>query len=378
MFDNIKRLINKSEELGIPAMDISVFYDGKEVFRELRGVMDESNSPLTEKTLFNIYSCSKFITCTLALSLLEEGKFSLDDDVADYISAFGDMRVKKCGTLVRAEKRLKLFHLFTMTGGLCYDAYDPQVLRGIEETEGLCPTVKMMDYIAKMPLEFEPGEDWKYSFSHDVIAAIVEIVSGKRFGDFAKERIFSPLGMNNTTFSLPDERLPEVCTQYLYNKDKCEYVNIGKKIRSYKLGSLYESGGAGCVSTVNDYIRFLEAVRTYKIISKDTVDKMKTDYLKDSQRPSCWVSKGYGYGLGVRTPDSTKRRTDFGWNGAAGAFGAVDVQNKISLYYSQAVLASPARPLQADYIEAAKLDLGFSAYEEEMWKESVNPLAGIY
>ena len=130
--------------------------------------------------------------------------------------------------------------------------------------------------------------------------------------------------------------------------------------------------------TVNDYIKFLEGIRLGKVISMDTIEKMTVDYLTDAQRPACWVEKGYGYGLGIRTPDATGRRTDFGWNGAAGAFGAVDIKNEITLYYSQAVLSSPARPLQGGYIEAAKLDLGMPAYEDAIWNPKSNPLAGIY
>jgi len=378
MFENVKKLLDKSEELGIPAMDLVIYQGGKQVFRETRGVSDEYGAPLTERTLFDIYSCSKFITCTAAMMLLEDKKISLNDDVADYISAFGDMKVKKNGGIFKAENKIKLFHLFTMTGGLSYDVASKHIARGKSETEGKCPTVKMMDYIAAMPLEFEPGENWRYSFSHDVLAAIVEIVSGRKFGEYVKEKIFDPLGMTDTTYNLPDSKLCDVCTQYLYNKEKREYQNIGKRIRNYKLGEEYESGGAGAVSTVNDYIKFLEGVRLGKLISFDAIAEMKLDRLTDAQRHACWVEKGYGYGLGVRTPDASCKRTDFGWNGAAGAFGAVDIQNEITLYYSQAVLTSPARPLQGSYIEAAKLDLGLSAYEEEMWKNSINPLTGIY
>ena len=378
MFENIKKLLDRSEALGIPAMDVTVYHKGREVFRNIRGERDEDGTPITENTLFDIYSCSKFITCSAALTLLEEGKISLTDNVADYISAFGNMTVRKNGGIFKAENKLKLFHLFTMTGGLSYDVTSEHIARGKEETEGRCPTVKMMDYIAKMPLEFEPGESWRYSFSHDVIAAIVEVVSGKRFGEYVSERIFKPLGMIDTTYNLDEARLPEVCTQYLYDKEKGEFKNIGKHIRSYKLGSEYESGGAGAVSTVNDYIKFLEGVRLGKVVSFDTVEKMTRDYLTEEQREACWVEKGYGYGLGIRTPDVSGKRTDFGWNGAAGAFGAVDIKNELTLYYSQAVLASPARPLQSSYIEAAKLDLGLPAYEEEMWKESLNPLTGVY
>ena len=225
-FENIKRLLDKSSELGIPAIDIVIYHKGREVFRETRGVMDEDGTPLTRSTLFNLYSTSKFITCASALTLLDDGVISLDDAVAKYIPSFGDVCVRRGDKIEKAESTLKLKHLFTMTGGLSYDVQDFAITLGKSETDGKCPTVRMMDYIAKMPLVFEPGESWRYSFSHDVIAAIVEVASGKRFGEYVKERIFDPLGMTDTTYCLDELRLSEVCTQYLYTLCICIKTRI--------------------------------------------------------------------------------------------------------------------------------------------------------
>lgn len=374
MFSHVKSYLDEFERLGIPGMDISVWYKGKEVFRETRGVSDENGTPMSGKEKFNIYSCSKVITCVAALLLVEEGKLCLDDEIALYLPAFANMYVKQGGTLVKAEKRITVRHLFTMTAGLNYDCGNEAIKRGRKETDGKSPTVEMMKYIAQIPLDFEPGTTFQYSLCHDVLAAVVEIVSGKRFGQFVKERIFDPLEMFHTTFLLPDEELSSICAQYRFVDN--EFHNVGRRIQTYKLGSEYESGGAGAISTVEDYIRFLEALRTGRLLKEDTLALMRTNHLNDNQRSTFWPAPdGYSYGLGVRVPCTGFPRTDFGWGGAAGASLAIDPEHEISFYYAQHVLASPNGGLRKDLIEAVKLDLGYDAYVESMWQGKGSTLA---
>ena len=376
MFQNTKRLLDYAESIGIPAAEVKIYHKGSEVFSERRGYFDdEKKIPLGEGALYNIYSCSKFITCTAALMLLEKGKFSLDDDVAEYLPAFGDMKVKKNGGIFKAERRMKVHQLFTMTSGMNYDCASEEVKRGILETEGKAPTVEMMKYLAKIPLEFEPGENWRYSLSHDVIGALVEVVSGVRFGEFVKANIFDPLGMKDSTYLLPESEHSRVCAHYRYNSAEKKYEYVGKRVQTFLFGEEYESGGAGIVSTVDDYMRFLEAMRCHKLISEEMTALMSKNHLTEKQGEACWASEGYGYGLGVRAPKTGSKRTDYGWGGAAGAFAAVDPVNDITLYYSQHVLTSPFAPLRKDYIEAAKLDLGFEAFEEDMFNFKGKTLA---
>ena len=206
MFENTKKYLDKFEELKIPLMDIIVYHKGKEVFREFRGVSDEQGTKANGKEIYNLYSCSKVVTCIAALKLLEEGKISLDDDLEKYIPAFAQAQVKKDGQIVKAKNKIKLWHLFTMTAGLNYNVGAPQISQGRADTDGACATVAMMDYLARVPLEFEPGTQWNYSLCHDVLAAVVEVVSGKRFGLWVKENIFDVLGMDNSTFLLPETR----------------------------------------------------------------------------------------------------------------------------------------------------------------------------
>ena len=108
MFENIKKILDISRKLGIPAMDCAVYHQGKEVFREIRGSFDEQGTALTGKELYNLYSCSKPITCAAALQLLEKGKFKLDDDLAEYMPEFKDMTILQNGAIFKAEKKIKI------------------------------------------------------------------------------------------------------------------------------------------------------------------------------------------------------------------------------------------------------------------------------
>jgi hypothetical protein len=148
MFEYLNGLMEKNKELEIPAFDLLVYKDGKQVYRYQHGVIDFEGTPVSDKTLYNLYSCSKFITCVTALTLLENGKFTLEDDLAMYIPAFKDMQVNANGVICRAQNPIKLKHLFTMTSGLDYDLCHKGIKECIVDTDGRCPTVESMKYIA--------------------------------------------------------------------------------------------------------------------------------------------------------------------------------------------------------------------------------------
>ena len=149
MFEYLHELMNKNKELEIPVFDLLVYQDGKQVFRYQHGTIDFEGTPVSDKTLYNLYSCSKFITCVTALTLLEKGKFSLEDDVAMYIPAFKDMKVNAGGVICKAKKSIKIKHLFTMTSGMDYDLGHKGIEELVADTNRTCPTVESMKYLAK-------------------------------------------------------------------------------------------------------------------------------------------------------------------------------------------------------------------------------------
>ena len=340
MFTKLVQKLDSFIEMGIPGYDCIVYRKGECVFRHFSGYSDTLNKiPINGKEVYNLYSCSKFITCAAALMLYEKGLFKLEDKLSDYMPEFEEMCVKTSDGIKKAKKSITIENLFCMTAGFSYDLNSPMIIKCKEETNGKCQTRELMKYLAKEPLLFEPGEGWEYSLCHDVLAALVEVVSGMRFGEFVKENIFKPLGMENSTFLLDDSHLDIVSTQYTFN-DETKRSEICPKTIVYKFGTEYESGGAGCISTAEDYIKFLEGLRTGKLLKPETVNLMSTNRLTSEQLKSYYV-KNYGYGLGVRCSMGNDNITDFGWGGAAGAYAFVDVKNKISAFYVQHVLNSP-------------------------------------
>lgn len=342
MFSKLDAYLDAFLDMGVPGYDTVIYRNGTCIYRRTKGYSDlENKIPMNGRERYNIYSCSKPITAVAAMQLYEKGLFKLSDKLSDYLPEFEHMTVlRPDGTVTPAENPILVEHIFTMTAGFSYDTASPHLQQAKSETDGNCPTREVMKYLAREPLKFEPGTDWQYSLCIDVLAALVEVLSGERFGDYVKKNIFDPLGMHRSTFMLPEEELDTLCTQYAFTGIPRVARPIDKHIRSYKLGSMYESGGAGGISTVDDYMKFLEALRVGNVILKnETIDLMCEDRLTDLTRRNYWYTN-YGYGLGVRSPMAGVSN-DFGWGGAAGAYLMIDRANGITAYHAQHTLNSP-------------------------------------
>lgn len=345
MFTETKKFCDALVAGGVPGLDIAVYQQGKPIFRYQSGCRDlENKIKMDGKERYNIYSCSKPITCVAAMQLWEKGMFSLEDDLAKYMPEFSQMTVKTEGGIRPAKKQIKIRHLFEMTAGFAYDLVSDQLLACREETAGRCQTREVMKYLAKEPLDFEPGDHWNYSLCHDVLAALVEVLSGESFQDYVKTHIFQVAGMQDSTFMLPEEELDTIAPQYRFADGKVE--NIGKEIFQFKIGSQYASGGAGCISTVDDYMKFAEALRLGRLIKPQTLSLMITPRLTPEQIETFWQKDNHTYGLGMRCPKGDPRYEDFGWGGAAGAFLAIDPERELSLYMGMHILSSPAGALR--------------------------------
>lgn len=364
MFEKTKEFCDSFLDLGVPGFDLAIFKDGKCVLRHMNGFSDYENKVrMNGNERYNIYSCSKVITCTAALQLWENGLFSLEDKLSEYMPEFKEMSIRTDDCIKRAEKPILIKHLFEMTAGFSYQLDSPSLQKCVNDTNGRCPTREAMKYLANEPLLFEPGDRWEYSLCHDVLAAFVEIVSGEKFEDYVKKNIFDVVGMSNSTFMLPESKIEIIAQQYRFENGKA--INVGKHIVSHKIGNEYASGGAGGVSTVDDYIKFLEGLRNYILLKKETVDIMATDRLTENQKRTYWTKDTHGYGLGVRCPKGDNEYTDFGWGGAAGAYLAVDRKNGISLYLATHLLSSPAQGFRSNLFRLARTELlCHSEYED--------------
>ena len=347
MTKKIDLMLDAFAKMGVPGFDCVVMKDGEVIYRRFEGFSDyERKTPVMGKEVYNLYSCSKVVTCAAALQLFEQGKFHLEDKLSDFMPEFENMTVQTPDGIRPAKTPILIKNLFTMTSGFDYGIGWPAVERARAQTEGRCPTREFMRELAKEALLFDPDTCWQYGLSHDILAALVEVISGERFGEYVKKNIFEPLGMENSTFMLPDEKLDTVCAQYFFDDDKKHFDEVGAKIQHYKFGSEYESGGAGMISTVEDYMKFLEALRKGDVIlKKETIDLMTSNMLTEEQAETYWRKDNYFYGLGVRAPMEGKS-FDFGWGGAAGAFLFVDRTHNLTAFYAQHVLRSPTGTLR--------------------------------
>lgn len=355
MFEKTKALCDSFLDMGIPGFDLMVCKDGECVLRYMNGYSDRENQiRMSGKELYNIYSCSKPITCVAAMQLWEKGLFSLDDKLSDYMPEYAQMTVKTDKGIVPAQNPIRIHHLFEMTSGLNYDVQSPSLRRLRENTNGTCPTREVARAIANEPLSFDPGAQYLYSLAHDVLAALVEIWSGQKFEVYVKEHIFTPLSMTHSDFLLPLEEYQKVVPLYCTSNIK---LHPNGNVPMYRLGSEHASGGAGCVSTVEDYMKFIEELRTgERLIKRDTLRLMTTQRLTKDQLAT-FTLPTHGFGLGMRVPRGDGLRSDFGWGGAAGAYMALDIPNGISLYYVQHVTASPNQTLRPRIYETVVEEL---------------------
>lgn len=244
--------------MSTPYSDVSIWKDHKEIYRHSSGYKDPEASVRPDGSeLFFLYSSSKVMTCTAVMQLVEKGSLSLDDEVKKYLPEFADITYMKDGKIVPCDKVMTIRHLLSMCGGLDYDLY-PQAVKNIKaRTDDLASTRETVAQFVKKPLQFQPGEHYSYSLCHDVLGAVIKVVSGSSFGDYMRENIWGPLGLKDTCFFPTKAQYERIVPQFRYENKK--YVSVPKTC-AYRLTKNYESGGAGIVSSVDDYILFADAM----------------------------------------------------------------------------------------------------------------------
>lgn len=344
--------LDSLEKEGIPGCDCVIFHNHKPVFRHTTGFADAGKTKLlTSANTYWLFSATKLITCTAVMQLIEKGKVALDAPVADYLPEYKRLNVK-CGTdVVPAKNTITIRHLLSMQSGLNYNLQAPSILKVLEETENQATTRQVIRELAKEPLEFEPGTHFLYSLSHDVLGAVIEEASGQKLGEYLDEHILKPLGMKNTGFELTPDREANMSEQFEFHMDTMTSKPISIN-NCYQLSNKYESGGAGLISTADDYILFLDAMCNngvsadgFRVLTRESIDLMRKDQMNDISKKDFdgWGRGGYSYGLGVRTLVEKEKSGaksplgEFGWDGAAGAYSVVDVENHLAIFYIQHV-----------------------------------------
>ncbi len=346
----LTEFLDSLEEQGIPGCDCAIYYQHKPIYRHMAGFEDiEKTNPITVETTYWLYSVTKLITVTAAMQLVDNGSIDLDDPVYAYIPEYLHLKVKEGSEVRPARQVMTIRHLFSMQSGLNYNITAPSIRKVISDSNHEASTLDIIRALAEEPLEFEPGTRYQYSLSHDVLGAVVEVVSGKPLDEYLSQYIFQPLGMKDTGFVLTPEKKDRMSQQFIY-RSKSRTAKQIKKINSYTLTKNYKSGGAGLISTVNDCALFLDAMcnddtspNGYQLLSRKAINLMRSDQLSENSR-KYYEKPGYSYGLGVRTlinkedAGSKSPVGEFGWDGAAGSFALIDVENKLGIFYAQHVL----------------------------------------
>jgi len=341
--------------LGVPGSDTVIFKNHEPIFRHQSGYDNmRFGTPVRDNALYNIYSCTKVATCVAAMQLVERGEILVDDPLYAYFPEFKDMQVRLSGeqgdVLVNAKNPICIKHLFSMTSGLDYNRERPAIKRVIEQTGGRAPTLDIIKALAEEPLCFEPGSAYRYSFSHDVLGGVIELVSGMKLGDYMKENIFDPLGMTRTSFDRSEERLSCLATQYSYDSVSRQPVEIGTD-NPYVFGTEYQSGGAGLISCVDDYILLADALANMgmgrsgeRILSSYGVELLRSPIVPPEHFRAHFKGaqhSGYTYAYGVRVnvdPASAGNLTPkgvFGWDGAKLSIISADPQNGIAIFHAE-------------------------------------------
>ena len=367
----------------LPGLLTMVYRKGALVHTGMSGHMDlERDKPMREDAIFRIYSMTKPITAVALMMLAEEGLIGLDDDVVTHIPSWKKLGVYASGvpTLLasapasflttRPERPMKVIDLATHTAGLTYgfmmrtsvDAAYRKAHLGEFKTPGGLDA--MIEQLAGLPLEFSPGTAWNYSVSIDVMGYLVQKLSGMSFGEFLRTRLFEPLGMKDTAFFCPPEKIERFTSCYQPKEGGGLKLQDDAQKSTYAEPPSLESGGGGLVSTAHDYMRFCRmmlhrgALDGVQILSPKTVELFSLNHLPGGQEledmapPGLFSEAGYsgiGFSIGCGVNiDVAKTRLpgtvgEYFWGGAASTAFWIDPKEDLAVVFMTQVMGTDAR-----------------------------------
>ncbi len=367
----------------LPGIMTQIYRKGQHVHTGMAGHMDlERSKPMQEDAIFRIYSMTKPITAVALMILVEDGLIGLDDDVQTYIPEWKGLGVYASGvsTLVPgmpesfmttpAARPMKVIDLATHTAGLTYGflmrtavdaAYRRHKINDFQTPGGL---EGMIQQLAGLPLEFSPGTRWNYSISIDILGYLIEKVSGMAFGEFLRTRLFEPLGMVDTGFHCPPEKISRFSSCYVPGDNGGLKLQDDAQKSSYAKPPLLESGGGGLVSTTHDYMRFCQmmvkggALDGVRILSPKSVALFSLNHLPGNQdltelapagafSESGYSGIGFSLGCGVNI-DVAKTRLpgtlgEYFWGGAASTAFWIDPKEDLTVVFMTQVIGTDAR-----------------------------------
>ena len=398
----VDRLLERYVEGGHLAGALGLIYrKGEVAYNSAIGQRDlATGQPMTEDTIFRIYSMTKPITAVAALMLFEDGQFLLDDPVATYLPEFEDVKVctGDLENLVPPDRPPTVKDLFMHTAGLSYGwGEDSPVEKLYRQTFGNREQINLETFVknlAGLPLLYHPGERWRYSYATDVLGRVVEVIAGKTLDEFFQQEIFKPLAMNDTAFHVHADSLERFAACYCppggfnFGSDLANRANTrpgqgsdekkpvqppielydAPQNSRYTKPPVFLSGGGGLVSTLGDYLRFTQmllhdgVLDGNRLLGRKTVELMRANHLPANLVPITFGDdprSGHGFGLGmsvlVDPPASNAPGTVgiYGWGGLATTRFWIDpVEDMVGLFMTQ-FIPSDYYPIESEFQLAA-------------------------
>ncbi|MEL0092946.1 MAG: serine hydrolase domain-containing protein [Pseudomonadales bacterium] len=337
--------------------------DGEVVASDFLGFQSKENEiPLREDSIYRIYSNTKIVTSVALMKLFERGAFALDDRLAEYLPAFANMNVLRPDAsgpqdVHPAKNPILMRHVLSHSAGFSYGFIEPEsVIDQAYVAAGINPgptnqsdLAAFCDTVAALPLAYEPGTFWRYSVATDVCARLVEVLSGQSFGEFLKREIFEPLAMHDTGFFVPASEQHRLISMYA-PKNPLDPMASGMTLAEAPESSVYlapprfESGGGGLVSTLQDYVSFVQMIthegswRGATILKPETLALMRTNQLPEGVGVNFpfWAMPGTVFGLGfaLRSAlfegESSLMLGEYHWGGMAGTHSFMSPEGRFA------------------------------------------------
>ncbi len=345
--DAFMRRVEQDVQAGVvPGAVLLVARDGQVLYRKAVGRQDPGGSaPMAADSMFRIYSMTKPIVSVAAMSLIEEGRMSLNDPVSRHLPQLTKLQVgvEKPGAdgkpvleRVPSQRDMTVHDLMRHMSGMTYGAFGRSLVKDEYNKAGVSPGGPDIDYdnaelvkrVSQLPLSYQPGSTWEYSISTDILGALVEKVAGAPLDEVLRRRVLGPLKMNDTSFSVPADKQGRIAEPFATDPDSKQAVKLLDIRRVPKL----LAGGAGLVSTADDYARFAQMLANggtldgTRVLSRQSVQWMTSDHTSGVRGPAYAPGPGYGFGLGVamRLDNGQSvlpgNKGDFHWGGYAGTF----------------------------------------------------------
>jgi CubicO group peptidase (beta-lactamase class C family) len=344
--------------------------NGEIVHLKAQGNRDrEAQLPMREDTIYRIYSMTKPITAVAAMTLWEQGKFHMNDPIEKYLPELANLKVYVSGAddnlvVEEAKTKVRIIDLFMHTAGFSYGFTGSEVdkmYRALFADSAQSDSQTMLENLAKLPLNHQPGTQWHYGVNTDIIGFLVERLSGKKLGEYMQEVIFNPLDMADTSFFVAPQNANRFAQIYGPGDQGQTVVVAQEPLGDFMSDPLIHNGGGGLTSTIGDYFKFAQMLLNggefngKRILGRKTVAYLSANHLPENLQPFASDSPGEGYALAMSvTVDENQvnflsSTGNYGWGGAASTYFRIDPTEQMIMISMTQFLPMGFHPYHNDF-----------------------------